>query len=85
MGSCFQLVFARIDEFFPDDAPLISSGFRVIPLDIKTVECFLFYLFEIKFVLISFRCSFTCIATVAMLRFFLPPQVIHFYMSVMCI
>jgi len=36
MGSCFQLVFAPIDELFPDDAPLISSGFRVIPLDIKT-------------------------------------------------
>ncbi|VAH04411.1 unnamed protein product [Triticum turgidum subsp. durum] len=38
MGSCFQLVFAPIDELFPDDAPLISSGFRVIPLDMKTVE-----------------------------------------------
>ncbi|TVU30349.1 hypothetical protein EJB05_21965 [Eragrostis curvula] len=36
MGSCFQLVFAPIDELFPDDAPLISSGFRVIPLGIKT-------------------------------------------------
>ncbi|KAL5225169.1 hypothetical protein ABZP36_011808 [Zizania latifolia] len=36
MGSCFQLVFAPIDELFPDDAPLISSGFRVIPLDMKT-------------------------------------------------
>ncbi|KAG2548409.1 homeobox-leucine zipper protein HOX9 [Panicum virgatum] len=36
MGSCFQLVFAPVDELFPDDAPLISSGFRVIPLDIKT-------------------------------------------------
>ncbi|KAK3153941.1 hypothetical protein QOZ80_2BG0183540 [Eleusine coracana subsp. coracana] len=36
MGSCFQLVFAPIDELFPDDAPLIASGFRVIPLDTKT-------------------------------------------------
>jgi homeobox-leucine zipper protein len=44
MGSCFQLVFAPIDELFPDDAPLISSGFRVIPLDIKSVECFLSFL-----------------------------------------
>ncbi|XP_020093893.1 homeobox-leucine zipper protein HOX9-like isoform X1 [Ananas comosus] len=35
VGSCFQLVFAPIDEHFPDDAPLISSGFRVIPLDTK--------------------------------------------------
>ncbi|CAN6296863.1 unnamed protein product [Urochloa humidicola] len=36
VGSSFQLVFAPIDEHFPDDAPLISSGFRVIPLDMKT-------------------------------------------------
>jgi len=36
VGSSFQLVFAPIDEHFPDDAPLISSGFRVIPLDVKT-------------------------------------------------
>ncbi|KAJ3682329.1 hypothetical protein LUZ60_014902 [Juncus effusus] len=36
LGSCFQLVFAPIDELFPDDAPLISSGFRVIPLDLKS-------------------------------------------------
>jgi homeobox-leucine zipper protein len=38
LGSCFQLVFAPIDELFPDDAPLVSSGFRVIPLDLKSVE-----------------------------------------------
>jgi hypothetical protein len=38
VGSSFQLVFAPIDEHFPDDAPLISSGFRVIPLDMKTVK-----------------------------------------------
>ncbi|KAJ1694057.1 hypothetical protein LUZ63_010755 [Rhynchospora breviuscula] len=36
LGSCFQLVFAPIDELFPDDAPLVSSGFRVIPLDLKS-------------------------------------------------
>ncbi|XP_051183882.1 homeobox-leucine zipper protein HOX10 [Lolium perenne] len=35
VGSSFQLVFAPIADF-PDDAPLISSGFRVIPLDTKT-------------------------------------------------
>ncbi|ONM05725.1 Homeobox-leucine zipper protein REVOLUTA [Zea mays] len=46
MGSCFQLVFAPIDELFPDDAPLVSSGFRVIPLDIKTVEYFLLVSFK---------------------------------------
>ncbi|CAA6657912.1 unnamed protein product [Spirodela intermedia] len=35
-GSCAQLVFAPIDESFADDAPLLPSGFRVIPLDPKT-------------------------------------------------
>ena len=38
VGACFQLVFAPIDELFPDDAPLLPSGFRVIPLDSKSVE-----------------------------------------------
>jgi len=37
VGACAQLVFAPIDESFADDAPLLSSGFRVIPLDPKTV------------------------------------------------
>ncbi|KAJ6828767.1 homeobox-leucine zipper protein HOX9-like [Iris pallida] len=36
VGACFQLVFAPIDELFPDDAPMLPSGFRVIPLDHKT-------------------------------------------------
>ncbi|XP_043700867.1 homeobox-leucine zipper protein HOX32-like [Telopea speciosissima] len=35
-GACAQLVFAPIDESFGDDAPLLPSGFRVIPLDPKT-------------------------------------------------
>ncbi|XP_072957593.1 homeobox-leucine zipper protein HOX32-like [Typha angustifolia] len=35
-GECAQLVFAPIDESFADDAPLLPSGFRVIPLDPKT-------------------------------------------------
>ncbi|KAG2630724.1 hypothetical protein PVAP13_3KG537000 [Panicum virgatum] len=34
-GACAQLVFAPIDESFADDAPLLPSGFRVIPLDDK--------------------------------------------------
>lgn len=38
VGACFQLIFAQIDELFPDDAPLLSSGFRVIPLDGKSVK-----------------------------------------------
>ncbi|KAJ8751347.1 hypothetical protein K2173_016538 [Erythroxylum novogranatense] len=38
VGACSELVFAPIDEMFPDDAPLLPSGFRVIPLDTKTKE-----------------------------------------------
>ena len=38
VGSCAQLVFAPIDESFADEAPLLPSGFRVIPLDPKTVS-----------------------------------------------
>ncbi|KAJ0469863.1 putative transcription factor & lipid binding HD-SAD family [Helianthus annuus] len=36
VGACSELVFAPIDEMFPDDAPLIPSGFRIIPLDPKS-------------------------------------------------
>ncbi|GER33092.1 homeobox leucine-zipper protein [Striga asiatica] len=35
VGECSELVFAPIDEMFPDDAHLLPSGFRVIPLDSK--------------------------------------------------
>ncbi|KAK5846894.1 hypothetical protein PVK06_003195 [Gossypium arboreum] len=35
VGACSELVFAPIDEMFPDDAPLIPSGFRIIPLESK--------------------------------------------------
>ncbi|PWA99127.1 homeobox leucine-zipper protein [Artemisia annua] len=35
VGACSELIFAPIDEMFPDDAPLIPSGFRIIPLDPK--------------------------------------------------
>lgn len=37
VGACSELVFAPINEMFPDDAPLVPSGFRVIPVDAKTV------------------------------------------------
>ncbi|XP_050371712.1 homeobox-leucine zipper protein REVOLUTA [Argentina anserina] len=36
VGACSELVFAPIDELFPDDAPLLPSGFRIIPLESKT-------------------------------------------------
>jgi homeobox-leucine zipper protein len=38
IGACAQLVFAPIDESFADDALLLPSGFRVIPLDPKSVS-----------------------------------------------
>ncbi|KAK1266876.1 Homeobox-leucine zipper protein ATHB-15 [Acorus gramineus] len=34
VGNCAELIFAPIDASFADDAPLLPSGFRIIPLDI---------------------------------------------------
>ncbi|KAL7122027.1 hypothetical protein ACP275_01G020100 [Erythranthe tilingii] len=36
MGACAELIFAPIDASFSDDAPLLPSGFRIIPLDSKS-------------------------------------------------
>ncbi|KAL4283330.1 hypothetical protein GQ457_16G001240 [Hibiscus cannabinus] len=33
VGSCAELIFAPIDGSFSEDAPIIPSGFRIIPLD----------------------------------------------------
>lgn len=38
VGACSELVFAPIDEMFPDDAPLLPSGFRIIPLESKSSD-----------------------------------------------
>ncbi|KAK8598382.1 hypothetical protein V6N13_094353 [Hibiscus sabdariffa] len=38
VGACSELVFAPIDEMFPDDAPLVPSGFRIIPLEPKLCD-----------------------------------------------
>uniref|UniRef100_A0A6N2LQY2 Homeobox domain-containing protein n=1 Tax=Salix viminalis TaxID=40686 RepID=A0A6N2LQY2_SALVM len=38
VGACSELIFAPIDEMFPDDAPLLPSGFRIIPLESKTKD-----------------------------------------------
>ncbi|KAG8380004.1 hypothetical protein BUALT_Bualt07G0148500 [Buddleja alternifolia] len=32
VGTCSELIFAPIDASFADDAPLLPSGFRIIPL-----------------------------------------------------
>lgn len=33
VGTCAELIFAPIDASFSDDAPLLPSGFRIIPLE----------------------------------------------------
>ncbi|XP_075505195.1 LOW QUALITY PROTEIN: homeobox-leucine zipper protein ATHB-15-like [Primulina tabacum] len=33
VGTCSELIFAPIDPSFTDNAPLLPSGFRIIPLD----------------------------------------------------
>ncbi|XP_028777813.1 homeobox-leucine zipper protein ATHB-8 [Neltuma alba] len=33
VGTCAELIFAPIDASFSDDAPILPSGFRIIPLD----------------------------------------------------
>ncbi|XP_057481281.1 homeobox-leucine zipper protein REVOLUTA-like [Actinidia eriantha] len=38
VGAYSELVFAPIDEMFPDDAPLLPSGFRISPLDTKPCD-----------------------------------------------
>ncbi|KAK8969031.1 Homeobox-leucine zipper protein HOX32 [Platanthera guangdongensis] len=38
VGACVHLDFAPIDESFANDAFLLPSGFRVIPLDAKSVQ-----------------------------------------------
>ncbi|KAH9665761.1 homeobox-leucine zipper protein ATHB-15 [Citrus sinensis] len=38
VGTCAELIFAPIDASFADDAPLLPSGFRIIPLDSGKVE-----------------------------------------------
>lgn len=38
VGACSELVFAPISDMFPDDAPLLPSGFRIVPLDSKSSD-----------------------------------------------
>lgn len=40
VGTCAELIFAPIDASFADDAPLLPSGFRIIPLDSAKVSMF---------------------------------------------
>jgi len=40
VGTSAELVFAPIDASFSDDAPILPSGFRIIPLDSSSVSLF---------------------------------------------
>ncbi|GFZ18885.1 homeobox-leucine zipper family protein [Actinidia rufa] len=44
-----NLCFAPIDEMFPDDVPLLPSGFRISPLDTKLVELNVLHLDLLQF------------------------------------
>lgn len=41
IGTCAELIFAPIDASFADDAPLLPSGFRIIPLDSSKVNVYI--------------------------------------------
>lgn len=42
VGMCAELIFAPIDSSFADDAPLLPSGFRIIPLDSTKVTIYFY-------------------------------------------
>lgn len=44
MGACSELIFAPIDDMFPEDAPLVPSGFRIVLLNSQPVESRFLYL-----------------------------------------
>lgn len=48
VGSCAELIFAPIDASFADDAPLLPSGFRIIPLDSGKVSLLVVYSVRIQ-------------------------------------
>lgn len=50
VGTCSELIFAPIDASFADDAPLLPSGFRIIPLDSGKVS---YHMLMLPYVLCS--------------------------------
>lgn len=44
VGTCSELIFAPIDASFADDAPLLPSGFRIIPLDTGKVSLYIVFI-----------------------------------------
>lgn len=53
VGSCAELIFAPIDASFADDAPLLPSGFRIIPLDSGKVSLLVMYSVRIHYSVIK--------------------------------
>lgn len=52
IGTYAELIFAPIDASFADDAPLLPSGFRIIPLEsgkVSFIFCRTSYLFVSTF------------------------------------
>ena len=41
VGTSAELIFAPIDASFSDDAPILPSGFRIIPLDSGMVNTYI--------------------------------------------
>lgn len=61
VGTCAELIFAPIDASFADDAPLLPSGFRIIPLDSRAVSNRVFIISQIVLV-----CLYIVIITIMM-------------------
>lgn len=40
VGTCAELIFAPIDSSFSDDAPIIPSGFRILPIEAGIVSVY---------------------------------------------
>lgn len=63
IGTCAELIFAPIDASFADDAPLLPSGFRIIPLDSGKVGNLInmkfppVFIFGIRFLVLTFSTS----------------------------
>lgn len=58
IGTCAELIFAPIDASFADDAPLLPSGFRIIPLDSGKVS--IYVTFVVLWHSLSFVITWDC-------------------------
>jgi len=75
VGTFAELIFAPIDASFADDAPLLPSGFRIIPLDSVKVRLKLtlvsitsHYYIGNQFILTLDSCNFFTVALIIVLH-----------------